>query len=110
MNDTRDHEDRSVWKGALAGIAAGMVASWTMIQASLAKVSARTDDKQRRRQSRQHDQGDDATIFSRMVSETPVDSRSIGQQVPCGSLRSNGDPLPTSPFPPLRRIDNSRHF
>jgi putative membrane protein len=60
-----DHEEPSVWKGAIAGVVAGLVAAWTMnqFQAGLAKLSAESGKGQSAdRDERQTEDEDDATV------------------------------------------------
>lgn len=67
-----DH-DRAVWKGAVAGLAAGLAASWVMnqFQAALSKASKATSE-----QPQQQGESEDATIkAAEAIFETVADRK-----------------------------------
>jgi putative membrane protein len=77
--DTALHQDRSVWKGAVAGIAAGVVASWTMnqLQAALSRTSRLTHGDRERGQAERQEGDDDATMRAAQAISKGVTGRRL---------------------------------
>ena len=70
-----DDHDRSVWKGAVAGLAAGLAASWVMNQFQAALSKAITDRPQ------QQGDSEDATMkAAEAISETVADQKLTKQE------------------------------
>jgi putative membrane protein len=78
-----DSKEPSVWKGALAGIAGGLVGAWAMnqFQAELSKASHATAAEPQRAPSEQRRSDDDATMkAAEAISETVAGHRLSKQE------------------------------
>jgi uncharacterized membrane protein YagU involved in acid resistance len=80
--NTTDRQGRALWKGALAGIVGGLVASWAMnrFQAGLSNAARAWSDEQQQPQSEQHGDGDDATMKAAEAISDTVASRPLSKQ------------------------------
>jgi putative membrane protein len=75
MRDTDEDDDRSMWKGAIAGAVGGLVASWVMnqFQAGLSKAAEAMSDS---KASHAQGDGEDATMkAAETISEAAADRR-----------------------------------
>jgi putative membrane protein len=88
MRDTLDCTDRSVWKGAAAGLVGGLVASWVMneFQTGLSKAAEagaarNADSGDRTESSPPQGESEDATMkAAEAISETLADRRLTKEQ------------------------------